>query len=72
VSEVSLGDDKKQLQHCLVATLECEPHATTDGTGACASVCKELALKARLQTPCRTAYGSRTLPNALFIQLFFF
>lgn len=45
--------------------------ANTDVIGAGASVCREQALAAALQTPCRTAYGGRTLSNASLIQTFY-
>jgi len=48
------------------------PHADALGTGAAASVCKEFARDVSLQTPCRTMYCGRTLPNALFITFFFY
>lgn len=46
--------------------------AKAHGIGAGASARKELVRVAPLQTPCRTAYGGRTLPNALGIKALIF
>ena len=47
------------------------PHANTHRTGAGVSVYKESVHAASLQTPCRTAYGGRPLPNALLIKFLY-
>lgn len=44
-----------------------DPHVI----GAGASIYKELACAISLQTPCRAAYDSRTLPNALVTKSFY-
>lgn len=48
------------------------PHAGAHRTGAGASAYKESTHGASLQSPRRTAYGHRTLTNALLILIFFF
>lgn len=47
------------------------PHAAALGKGAGASGYKASSLEASLQTSSRTVYCRSTLPNALFIQLFY-